>query len=77
MAGEAHFEIYPETGVAASGAVEKTGNHRWRFQAVNGDILAASGQGFRDPTDANRSIHDFLRELYAEDDPHPPIIDVD
>lgn len=84
MAGESHFEIYPERHVNDSFAVqegsavagEPTGNYRWRFQYANGDIGPVSGQGYGSRTDANRSIHDFMSAINREH-PHPPIIDVE
>jgi uncharacterized protein YegP (UPF0339 family) len=83
MAGEAHFEIYPRR--ASRGVHPETGQpvvdrgpeFGWRFRAANGEISAIGGEGFTRREDANRAIHDFLREVYAQSDPHPPTIDVD
>lgn len=63
--------------MVASGGTAKTGDFRWRLQAANGRVLAESGQGFRDRTDANRSIHDLLDALDDQPSPHAPIVDVD
>lgn len=85
MAGEAHFEVFPETsdGVIAETqetVSEPTGKYRWRFQAANGKLLATSGEGFESTESATRAIHDFLDDVDPEgagtDRTHAPIVDV-
>jgi uncharacterized protein YegP (UPF0339 family) len=73
MPGDNHFEIFPERHTTGG---DKTGNFLWRFQYSNGDLGPVSQQRYRDRTDANRGIHDFLSAINREH-PHPPIIDVE
>jgi uncharacterized protein YegP (UPF0339 family) len=76
MAGENHFEIYPERDGMRSGPREPTGQYMFRFVYANGDVGPVSMQRYRDRTDANRGIHDFMSAI-NRDHPHPPIIDVE
>lgn len=83
MSGAVHFEIYPQTRHGAEGEDGRgrrerpTGEFGWRFKAANGEIMAASGEGFTRREDANRAIHDLLAAIHAAGDPHPPILDVE
>lgn len=71
-----HFEIFPAVSAAAGGGVVTTGDFLFRFQYSNGDIGPVSEQRYRDRTDANRGIHEFMSAI-NRNHPHPPIIDVD
>lgn len=74
MSGENHFEIYPERDTTLD--PKPTGQYRWRFQSANGEIVAASGDGFETPSHANQAIHDFMSAI-NRDHPHPPIIETE
>lgn len=39
----------------------------WRLVGANGEIMCSSSQGFRDKTDAQRSINDIGALFYGED----------
>lgn len=41
---------------------DKTGEHRWRLQAVNGEIIADSGEGYVNKEDAVHCI-ELVRRL--------------
>jgi hypothetical protein len=69
-----HFEIFPMRSKLAP--YDPTGVFAFRFQFANGDIGPVSMQRFRDRTDANRGIHDFMSAINRQH-PHPPIIDVE
>lgn len=69
-----HFEIFPVR--AQTPQRQLTGQFMFRFQYANGDVGPVSGQKYRDRTDANRGIHDFMSAINREH-PHPPIIDVE
>ncbi len=85
MRARAQFEIYPQMHPAVVDPEvpdnplppTPTGEFGWRFRAANGRIVAIAGEGFTRREDAVRSIHDFLEEVYADVEPHPPILDVD
>ena len=67
-----HFEIFPVRDALG----ERTGEFAFRFQYANGEIGPVSMQRYRDRTDANRDIHDFMSAINREH-PHPPILDVE
>lgn len=71
MSGQAQFEICRRD--FRNGKIE----YGWRFRAANGEITATSGEGFTRTEDANRAIHDFLRDVYGASEPHPAIVDID
>jgi len=43
---EDHVEVYRD----------KAGEHRWRYKAANGQVLAESGEGYQNVTDLMRSL---------------------
>lgn len=61
MAGEAHFEIFPEI----DSEQEPTGRHRFRLKAANGEIVAVSSESYRDELDAERGAADAARAARA------------
>lgn len=70
--GTNRFEIHPERD---SDGI-KTGQFLWRFVYANGEVGPVSQQRYRDRTDANRGIHDFMSAI-NRDHPHPPILDTE
>lgn len=51
MAGQAHFEVYPERQIRRLGRRQ----WRWRLLAGNNKMVATSGEGFTRPGDAERA----------------------
>lgn len=43
---------------------DEAGECRWRLKAANGEVVANSGEGFRDMTDAQRAF-DTVERLVA------------
>lgn len=82
MAGGNHFEIFPEKNrplradLGANVDERPTGQYMFRFVYANGEIGPVSQQKYRDRTDANRGVHDFMAAI-NRNHPHPPIIDVE
>ena len=68
-----HWEIFP----SKESEEHSEPGYMFRFQFANGDIGPVSMQRYRDRSDANRGIHDFLEAVGNCDGPHPPIIDVE
>lgn len=46
MAGESHFEVYPD----------QEGDWRWRLRAANGEIVADSAEGYEERVGAYHAI---------------------
>lgn len=84
MAGQAHFEVYPQTHEVAidpevpeNTRTEPTGEFGWRFRSANGQISAASGEGFARREDAHRAIEQFLDAAWQPGTDVPaPVLDV-
>ena len=43
---------------------DAAGEHRWRLRALNGKIIAASGEGFTRERDAIRSFANVKNSMY-------------
>jgi uncharacterized protein len=55
MSGYAHFELYKD----------EAGEHRWRLRSINGEEVAASGEGFGSDRDAERACHGVIDAVTA------------
>lgn len=75
--GTNRFEIFEARHDGhGPGAGTPSGEFMFRFVYANGEVGPVSQQRYRDRTDANRGIHDFMSAINREH-PHPPIIDVE
>lgn len=52
---QARFVIFPDV----------SGEHRWRLESANGQIVAASGEGYTRKEDAARAIGDTIGTMVA------------
>ena len=68
MAGQAHFETYPQQTVLAD---QLPANYGWRLQDANGEIIA-TGEGYTRRQDAERGARNVMStvlEIAASDEP--------
>lgn len=60
------FEVYPQVHGEGEQEGQPTGEFGWRYRSANGQITAASGEGFTRREDAERAVRDFTGEIIAK-----------
>ena len=55
--------------------VDEQGEHRWRYKAANGAILADSGEGYEHMVDALRGIGAVTGRIPTVDETKSPLVD--